>query len=120
MRELLKKKANHESKLQRHCVRWFKFQYPKETLYAIPNGGKRSPIEAKIMSGEGVMSGVLDLFLMKARNDYNGLYIEMKYGKNKLTQNQKEFIKKAEAQGYKTAVCYTFDEFMSVVNEYLK
>jgi hypothetical protein len=71
------------------------------------------------MNGEGVLSGVLDLFIMKANKGYHGFFIEMKYGKNPLSENQKEFIKKAQAHGYKTAVCYTFDEFFKTVNEYM-
>lgn len=66
------------------------------------------------------MRGVLDLFVMKGNKGYNGLYIEMKYGKNTLTNDQKDFIKKAEAANYKTAVCYTFEEFKETVNQYLK
>lgn len=117
----IKTKTKHpESSLQQLCVKWFRLQYPNETIYAIPNGGKRSLIEAKIMKGEGVMPGVPDLFVMKANKGYNGLYIEMKYGKNTLTSNQKEFIKKAEAKNYKTAVCYTFEQFKETVNQYLK
>lgn len=47
-------------------------------LFAVPNGGSRSKVEAAIMQGEGVTPGVSDLILLVARGNYNGLCIEMK------------------------------------------
>lgn len=121
MVKIVNAKPRHlESKLQQACIRWFKLQYPKETIFAIPNGGKRNALEAKIMKGEGVLAGVSDLFVMKPSKNYCGLFIEMKTGKNKLSVNQKEFLKKAQDQGYKTAVCYSLEDFMQEVNNYMK
>ena len=53
-----------ESDIQQACVSWFRWQYPRyaKLLFAVPNGGQRSAVEAKIMSGEGVMAGVADVF----------------------------------------------------------
>jgi len=115
-----KRKSTHpESKLQQQCVKWFNTQYPKHLLFAIPNGGYRSVIEAKIMKGEGVISGVADLFLMFPNSKYNGLFIEMKYGSGKLTENQKEFESKATFYGYEYIVCRTINEFMNTINNYI-
>ena len=49
-----------ESHIQRACVRWFALQYPelKGILFAVPNGGGRSKIEAGILKAEGVTAGV--------------------------------------------------------------
>jgi len=54
---------------------------------------------------EGVKRGVPDVFLPVARGGYHGLWIEMKYGKNKTTSNQKWWLNELKDQGYKTAVC---------------
>ena len=72
--------SHPESILQRQCVKWFRLQYAGigNLLFAVPNGGFRSPIEAKIMKGEGVVSGVSDLILLYSNNGYNSLCIEMK------------------------------------------
>lgn len=46
---------HEESHLQRQCVAWFRLQYPKlaRLLFAVPNGGGRSKVEAGIMKAEG-------------------------------------------------------------------
>lgn len=56
------------------------------------------------MRSEGLKSGVPDLCLPVARSGYHGLYIELKAGKNKPTDNQLAWLEVLEAQGYKTAV----------------
>ena len=102
--------------------------YPelKYLLFAIPNGGKRSKIEAAIMQGEGVTAGVADMFLAKTKNSYNtveksyfGLFIEFKHGKGKQTPNQLAFEYKVIFQGYKYVVVRTFEQFKTIINEYL-
>jgi hypothetical protein len=102
------------------CLRWFWLQYPKHTLFAIPNGGKRSVIEAGIMKAEGVLAGVADCFFMKANNIYNGLFIEIKTPKGKQTDTQKAFELRAKSECYDYKVCRSLDEFMQTINEYLK
>lgn len=66
--ELLKKesqkkgrsKPRHiESQIQIQMVKWFRLQYPRYIIAAIPNGGQRSALEAKIMKGEGVFGWLL-------------------------------------------------------------
>ena len=109
-----------ESNLQIQCVKWFRLQYPNVIIASIPNGGKRNSITASILKQEGVLSGMPDLIVCCAKNGYNGLFIEMKFGKNKLSANQVEVIEKLKQEVYKVEVCYTFDEFVKVCNEYLK
>ena len=109
----------HESDLQIVCVKWFRLQYPNAIIAAIPNGGKRNAITASILKDEGVLAGMPDLIIPCARKGYNGLFIEMKYGKNRLSPSQIEVMIKLRKEGYLTAVCYTFDEFVELCNEYL-
>jgi hypothetical protein len=113
-----KKPSHPESDLQKACVKWFKLQYPQRVIFAIPNGGNRSRIEAAIMQGEGVMSGVSDLFIPEPMQNFHGLWIEMKIKPNKLTDEQLKFTLRMVERDYKTAVCYSLDEFMKVVNDY--
>ena len=115
-----KKPSHPESDLQKACVRWFKLQYPTRIIFAIPNGGRRSKHEAAIMQGEGVMSGVADLFIPEPKQVSHGLWVEMKIGTGKLQDSQKSFLYEMVKRNYKTAVCYSLDEFMKVVNDYLK
>lgn len=108
-----------ESHTQQKCVEWFRYLYPKLILFAIPNGGARSKPEASIMKGEGVLKGVLDLFLMEPRGMYHGMFIEMKHNKNGLTREQIQFFLAAEQRKFKCVVCKHLDEFMKEVTNYL-
>lgn len=112
---------HQESKLQRECVKWFRLQYPhlRRLLFAVPNGGKRSAFEAAIMKAEGVVSGVSDLILMVPNADYHAFCIEMKHGKNGLSENQEDFKAAVEKRNYKFTICRSFDEFKGEVERYL-
>ena len=119
----MKKIQDFEPKVSEHdiqvaCINWFRYQYPKYLIYAVPNGGQRNKIVAKKLKDEGVLSGVPDLHIPVAKNGFNGLYIEMKAGKNKPSDNQITIMKKLENEGYVCTVCYSLSEFMKVVNTY--
>lgn len=117
---------HYEHNLQVACVNWFRMQYPKyaKLLFAIPNGGKRHLKTAKAMKAEGAQKGVPDLMLaVPEASDcplYFGLFIEMKSATGRLSPEQKAYLVALETQGYKTAVCKSFDEFKQTIEEYLK
>ena len=48
------------------------------------------------------------------------MYIELKFGKNKATKAQEEYMAMLNAQGYKTAVCYGADEAKAEIMDYLQ
>jgi hypothetical protein len=109
-----------------------KHSHPLTQLaYAIPNGGLRSKAVAGKLKAEGVKSGVLDIHLPVASEAFNaldnrffipkytGLWVEMKYGKGKMTPNQKKWKKVMEEQGHKVVVCYTWVEAANAIHEYL-
>lgn len=102
---------------------WAKAQsskYPQLTMmFAIPNGGQRNIVTATKLKAEGVKSGVPDVFLAYPSLDCNGLFIEMKSPKGKVSENQREWIAGLSAHGYMCAVCYSFDEAKKVICEYL-
>lgn len=120
------KTRSKEHELQKACMTWFRLQYPhlKRLLFAIPNGGWRGAEEAKRFKAEGVVAGVSDLFLavpiwVCVDECVSGLFIELKVKPNKPTQEQLDFMKDAENVGYKTAVIYCVDDFITLIKEYL-
>jgi len=116
-----KASQHRESKLQIACVNWFSAEYShlKDLLLAIPNGGKRSKVEAGIMSAEGVKRGAPDLLLAVPFGGYPGLWIEMKVENGRVSEDQKRMQDRLVQQGYAVAVCWTLEEFMNDVNNYL-
>ena len=88
-------------------------------IHAIPNGGLRSKTTAVNLRREGLKRGVWDICVPIARQGFHGMFIEMKYGKNKLTAEQVEFGAFVEAQGYKTFVAYGWFEAYNAIMDYL-
>lgn len=96
------------------------YEYPElELLYHIPNGGTRNRAEAAHLKQQGVKSGVPDLCLPVARGKWHGLYIEMKAGKNKTTENQDRWIESLRKQGYVAEVCYGYRQAAEILVQYL-
>jgi len=91
--------TEHEE--QRELVRWFRQTYKGVRIFAIPNGGIRSPAAAGRLKAEGVSSGVPDLFIPAWK-----LWIEMKRTKGgAVSAEQKDWIKYLEEVGYCAKVC---------------
>lgn len=103
-------------------IRWAALQtarYPElKWLHHIPNGGSRNKAEAAKFKQMGVKSGVSDLCLPYPMGIYSGLYIEMKFGDNTLTDTQKQFLDDMEAAGNYVATCYTAQDAIHVLTEY--
>ena len=110
-----------ESITQRSCKRWFNIQYPRfaPLLFAVPNGGRRGKIEARIMKAEGVVSGVADMILLVPRGGFASLCIEFKSDKGRQSTMQKAWQQAAEEAGNKYIVVRSIEEFIDAVNEYL-
>lgn len=69
-------------------------------MYAIPNGGKRDKITAANLKAEGVKAGMLDVCLPVPIGPWHGLYLELKVGNNKPTEEQYWIIAELRKQGY--------------------
>lgn len=110
-----------EHRLQCACVRWFRLAYPQHhhNLFAVPNGGYRTPATAAKIKAEGALPGVSDLILLIARGGYHGLLIELKTDKGRQSEAQREWQRLIEADGYKYVVVRSIEEFIEVVTDYL-
>ena len=110
-----------EDDLQAECITWFDYQYPKlkNLLFHVPNGGHRNIREAARLKKQGVRPGVSDLILLIPRGNFHGMCIEMKSEKGTLSENQKEWLKQAENNGYLTIVCNNFILFKTAIDSYL-
>jgi len=112
-----------ESDEQKNLFKWAagnRGKHPElELMFHIPNGGKRDAVTGANLKAQGVKAGVPDICLPVPRGAFHGLYIEMKYGKNKLTADQKWWLVALSQQGYATAVCYTWESAKTVILSYL-
>lgn len=116
-------KLRTEDTEQQAVIQWARLCSEKwpalKLLHHIPNGGSRNKGEASKLKRMGVLAGVPDLHLPVARAGYNGLYIEMKYGDGRLLASQKEFLIRAARFNNYCAVCYTAEDAIAVLQNYL-
>jgi len=107
-----------EDKIHAECV---DFLSATDLIWAHPpNEGKRTPFEqfkAKVL---GITSGLMDFLIFEPHAGYCGLFIEIKAGKNTQSPSQLEMAAKLSAKGYRCTVCYSKDEFVKAVEDYLK
>ena len=89
-----------------------------EYLFAVPNGGFRHKATAGRLKAEGLKPGVPDVVWPVPRAGWHGLFIEMKFGRNKPTKNQTRWIEFLGEQGYYTVVCYTWTEAKDTIMRY--
>lgn len=103
-----------------------------EWLFAIPNGAKlpfknisvkgkqvRICPQARYLLAEGLRPGVPDCFLPVAKGGYHGLFIEHKFGKNKVSPEQSYWLKGLDTNGYLTAVSYNWTSSVKLIVDYL-
>jgi hypothetical protein len=115
---------------QEAVVAWAQFmagQYPElELLYAIPNGAhlygdaKRRAQQMNNLKKQGLKPGIPDLCLPVARNGWNALYIEMKYGDNKPKEHQEAVLNRLAEEGNLAVACWSAEEAIQTIIEYLK
>lgn len=113
----------NEAKLQRNLIATFRKAFPQYALmfFAIENKRKtQTPIQGAILKSQGVTSGVADLCLALPTCQYGALYIELKYGKNKQSENQKNWQAECEANGNKYIICYTLNEAFEHIVPYIR
>lgn len=96
-------------------------RYPDlEWMFAIPNGAYRDIRTAARSKREGQKAGVWDIFLPVYRKPYHGLWIEMKAGRNKLSEQQKAFSDAVIAQKFCCLVMRSWEDAAQSIESYLK
>lgn len=111
-----------EDNLQRSCIRWFDYRYPKLRLllHHSPNGGRRDEREAARFKAMGVRAGFPDLILLVPNGEYPFLGIELKTAKGRQSEHQKEYEAEFGYIGAKYVVVRSSEEFVNTIESYLK
>jgi hypothetical protein len=117
---------HEESNIQKSCVEWFKYSFPKQVIASFPNGVfiSGTPVQRarrwNILKSEGAMLGMPDLIICIPSEKYHALFIEMKTSKGVLSPNQKQTHQLLKDAGYEVKVCRSLDEFIQSVHNYLE
>lgn len=108
---------HEESKLQREVVKYLRLELRMcgGLIFAVPNGGKRNAIEAKIQVAEGTLHGVSDLIILlpNART----VFVEMKTPKGKQSEYQKDFENTVKSLGFDYLIWRSIDDSIQWVKQ---
>ena len=91
-----------------------------------PNGGMRDSNRQKAqkigskLKAEGVKKGFPDVAIYEPRGKFLGLFIELKTATGRLSTEQRVWIDRLSARGYKVYKTDSLDEFIDLVDNYLK
>ena len=108
---------HEESKIQRHVVNYLRLELRQcgGLVFAVPNGGKRSKIEARIQVAEGTLHGVSDLILLLPNS--RTVFVEMKTDKGKQSEYQKQFEDSVTNLGFEYVIWRSIDDSINWVKE---
>ena len=105
-----------EDQLQKQVADYLRLQHPNLLWFHPANGGSRHPAEAAKLKGMGVRPGVSDLLVFWP----TGMgAIELKVGKNKMTDTQKIFAQQWMQFGGKFAECRSLDDVIDTLKDWL-
>ena len=108
-----------EHHIQVQLIQYLKTFYPELLIFSIPNGANVNPVNRVNLIKEGLLSGVPDLFLAQANNQYHGLFIEMKRDKGTISPSQKKVMSTLIENGYQCVVCHNVQEAIDNILNYL-
>lgn len=109
--------ARNETDLQIACARYL--DHLPVLWCHVANERQTTMMRGAKLKKMGVKSGVPDILIFEARHNYCGLAVELKFGRNKTTENQNHWLWGLFQRGWQTAVVTNFDEFQKIVDDYL-
>jgi len=113
MKKGVKKMTEHDEQIK--VCQWVKRNHPKLKFFAIPNAGKRGMIAAAKLKAEGMSAGVPDLYFPVL-----DLWIELKFGKGRVTPAQKGWIDYLNGIGHTAIVCYGSEAAINALEDALR
>jgi hypothetical protein len=101
------RRARPEDQIQRGVLAHLAARGVRDTyVFAVPNGGARSPIEAAIMRGLGTRAGTPDLFMIHRGEVFA---LELKSESGRATSAQLQAIEDIRRAGGHAAICVGLD-----------
>lgn len=104
-----------------NVVNWFHYQFPElaDDFHHFANERKCSMQTGRTLKRMGVKKGVADFFLAIPSGIYHGLWIELKVGKGKLSDEQIKFLERKTARGYAAIAVWGFEAAIETIKSYL-
>lgn len=91
-----------ELRVQSACLDMLRLCFPRVTVFAVPNGSRRTVWQAVQAKREGMRAGAADLVLTWCGP--MAAFVEVKKQRGRLKVSQREFLEEVAAQGFIAAV----------------
>ena len=101
-------------------VLWNHCANERKTETKVGRKGKLYNPLGSLLKRKGVKAGYPDVAIYEPRGEYHGLFIELKSEKGRITEEQAHWIRMLKVRGYKVHTTNSLDEFLHIVDEYLK
>jgi hypothetical protein len=112
----LRHRAGREDQIQRACFQHLAWRgVPGLFAFHPANGGWRSPIEARILKGLGVIAGVPDIIIIHATKVYA---LELKADDGRITDAQLACHERLRTAGARVGVAFGIDGALRQLNEW--
>ena len=111
-----------EDAIQITLLEWLRLAHPKAwpLCHHSPNGGARNAITGARLKCMGVRRGFPDLTLWLPRRGFQGLAVELKAPKGRLTPEQAAWLEHMATIGWCAVTCVGFDAAQRQFQEYLQ
>jgi hypothetical protein len=108
--------ARPEQEIQKHVLQHLRQRGVPGLVYIhVPNGGKRRPIEAAILKGQGVRKGASDLLLW---HDSKAFALELKAEGGKATPEQIQFLQDMQRAGANAALATGLNQALTCLEQW--
>ena len=107
-----------------HVATFLRFQYPGVPFTHVANERKTSARHGAKLKRMGLWAGMPDMLIFRPKFKANGqmmycgIAIELKVGRNKPSDLQKECLKALAEAGWLTKVCYNLDQVQELTQSY--
>jgi hypothetical protein len=114
---------------QDNLVKWLSLHPILKDFYCKNhNEGKRSAKDGAFLVRQGLRAGVSDLFIYYPKNQYHGLWLEMKRNKSytlsaRLSESwiaQETFMDIVTSVGFDAHFCFGWEHAVKIIENYLK
>ena len=89
-------------------------------VFHIANERKCTPFEGRILKRMGVSRGVSDYMIAIPSGPYHGMFLELKVGSNKPSEEQQKFLDDMTAKGYMAVCVWGYEAAKIAIETYLK
>jgi hypothetical protein len=104
-----------------NLVNWFHKEFPHyaDDFHHFANERRCTVQQGRLLKRMGVKKGVADFFLALPNNGKAGLWIELKVGEGRLSEEQKRFLARKLINGYEAVAVWGKKAAQAVILAYL-